>query len=162
MIESWVQVMKEFSQSAITPPIYSLHCDWINSHHQPGFTSLSVSHWGEKFSQIDATALLWYVTSLTQEQEKLLMWWLELMASLSSRIFLNYVNVHTSNLPHLRHDLLYASPKNGFLLWRGNNRKKTDPISGRSEESRVPSTAGQYKHNSNHCTEDTKGTQAYP
>ena len=78
--------MKEFSQSAITPPIYSLHCDWINSHHHPGFTSLSVSHWGEKFSQIDATALLWYVTSLTQEQEKLLMWRLELMASLSSRI----------------------------------------------------------------------------
>ena len=84
------------------------------------------------------------------------------MASLSSRIFLNYVNVHTSNLPHLRHDLLYASPKNGFLLWRGNNRKKTDPISGRSEESHVPSTAGQYKHNSNHCTENTKGTQAPP
>ena len=97
--------MREFSQSVITPPIYSLHCDRINSHHQPGFTSLSVSHWGEKFSQIDATALLWYVTSLTQEQEKLLMWWLELMASLSSRIFLNFVKVHTSNHPHLHHDL---------------------------------------------------------
>ena len=70
----------------------------------------------------------------------------------------------TSNHPRLRHghDLLYASPKNGFLLWWGNNRKKTDPISGRSEESRVPSTAGQYKHNSNHCTENTKGTQAPP
>ena len=92
--KSWVQVMKEFSQSAITPSIYSLHCDWINSHHHTGFTSLSVSHWGEKFSQIDATALLWYVTSLTQEQEKLLIRWLELMASLSSRIFLNYVNAH--------------------------------------------------------------------
>ena len=47
-----------FTISGITPSIYSLHCDWINSHHHPRFTSLTVSHWGEKFSQIDATALL--------------------------------------------------------------------------------------------------------